>query len=113
MKIVATFSERLKEIMRIRAVRAHEIVEATGISKSNISGYINGKRCEPKRDKIYLLAHFFRVNEMWLMGYDCSMEVFDTTENELKDQLHYLINDMNVEQLKKTKNFIEDYIITK
>ena len=47
------------------------------------------------------------------MGYDCAMEIFDQTENELKDQLHYLINDMNVEQLKKTKNFIEDYIITK
>lgn len=71
--LVDTFSNRLNTAMRIRNIKASELSAKTGIAKSSLSEYINGKY-EAKQDGVYLLAKALDVNEAWLMGLDVSME---------------------------------------
>lgn len=71
--LVDTFSNRLKTAMRIRNIKATELSVKTGIAKSSLSEYINGKY-EAKQDGVYLLARALDVNEAWLMGLDVPME---------------------------------------
>lgn len=71
--LVDTFANRLKKAMSIRNIKAIELSEKTGISKSSLSEYINGKY-EAKQDGVYLLAKALDVSEPWLMGLDVPME---------------------------------------
>ena len=71
--IIDTFANRLNTAMRIRNIKASELSEKTGISKSSLSEYMNGKY-EAKQDGVYLLAKALNVNEAWLMGLDVHME---------------------------------------
>lgn len=79
--LVDTFSNRLNTAMRIRNIKATELSAKTGIAKSSLSEYINGKY-EAKQDGVYLLARALDVNEAWLMGLDVPME--RTTDDLLK-----------------------------
>ena len=71
--LIDTFSNRLNTAMRIRNIKAAELSAKTGIAKSSLSEYING-RYEAKQDGVYLLAKALDVNESWLMGLDVPME---------------------------------------
>ena len=110
MQVISSFSERLKEAMKIRNVRAIDITNATGISKANISSYLSG-RYEPKQKNIYLIAKFLQVNEVWLIGYDCEMDKYSVALDNLKKEIISDIEEMNESQLIKTKNFIKEYIL--
>ena len=62
--------------MRIRNIKATELAQKTGISKSSLSEYMSGKY-EAKQDGVYLLAKALDINEAWLMGLDVPMERAD------------------------------------
>lgn len=66
-------SARLKKALDLRNLKQVDVVEKTGISKSLLSMYINGK-AEPRQNNIHKLAKLLNVNETWLMGYDVPME---------------------------------------
>lgn len=72
-ELIDTFANRLNDAMRIRNMKATELSEKTGIAKSSLSEYINGKY-EAKQDGVYLLAKALEVSEAWLMGADVPME---------------------------------------
>lgn len=80
-ELIDTFSNRLKTAMRIRNIKATELSSKTGIAKSSLSEYINGKY-EAKQDGVYLLAKALNVNEAWLMG--CNVPMERTTDDILK-----------------------------
>lgn len=63
------FSEMLKKGLELRNMKAVQLHELTGISKSRISQYLKGS-FEAKQDSIYLIAKALDVSEAWLMGYD-------------------------------------------
>ncbi len=67
------FSIRLQKAMNIRNIKAVELSEKTGISKSSLSEYIKGKY-EAKQKGIFKLAYALNVSEGWLMGLDVPME---------------------------------------
>lgn len=67
------FSERLKIALSERGMKQTELSERTGISKSSISEWLNG-RYEAKADKIVLIAKALNVNESYLIGLDVPME---------------------------------------
>ena len=71
--LIDTFSNRLNKAMQIRNMKATELSAKTGIAKSSLSEYINGKY-EAKQDGVYLLAKALNVSEAWLMGLDVPME---------------------------------------
>jgi transcriptional regulator with XRE-family HTH domain len=78
MEKVDTISNRIVEAMRIRNMKQADIIQATGIGKSSLSQYISNK-CEPKTDKIFLIANALDVSEVWLMGFDVEMDREDWT----------------------------------
>lgn len=71
--LVDTFANRLNKAMRIRNIKITELSEKTGISKSSLSEYINGKY-EAKQNGIYLISKALNISEAWLMGLDVPME---------------------------------------
>lgn len=71
-RIISDFRTRLKETMQIRNVKAVDICRATNIPHSTISHYLSGRQ-EAKQKRLYALAKYLRVSEVWLMGYDVPM----------------------------------------
>lgn len=74
--LIDTFANRLNTAMRVRNIKATELAQKTGISKSSLSEYMSGKY-EAKQDGVYLLAKALDINEAWLMGLDVPMERVD------------------------------------
>lgn len=110
MEVIATFAERLKEIMRIRNVRARDITEHTGISPSQISHYLKGDY-DPKQPTIMKLARYLRVNEVWLIGYDCEMERYEISFDGAIKEIVEMCETLTNEDLERVKAFIKDYFI--
>ena len=79
---IASTSERLQEIMRIRMMKQADLARDTGISRGSISNYVIG-RYEPKSDIAQKLASALRCSDMWLWGYDVPME---KSERSLLDE---------------------------
>ena len=72
MKIVDTFSNRLKKALEYANMRQVDLVEKTNIDKTLINKYLAGLM-KAKQDKLTILADALNVNEIWLMGYDVPM----------------------------------------
>lgn len=70
---MATFKNRLAEIMAERDMTQSELSRLTGIRVSSISDYLRGIY-EAKQDKVFQIAEALRVNPAWLMGLDVSRE---------------------------------------
>ncbi len=80
--------DRLVEGLKIRGMRATDLSEKTGINKTTISYYINGKTV-PRSSKLYLIAQALDVSEAWLLGYDVPIQRSDVQKKN--DQLAKLI----------------------
>lgn len=82
---VCNSSDRIKELMSIYNMNQAEFVEKTGLTKSIVSLYVNGKR-EPMQNNIYIISHAFGVDPAWLMGCDVPMvnEKYNKTQFENK-----------------------------
>lgn len=70
---MTTFSERLREAMDLRQMKAVDLSDSSGVGKSDISNYMKGKY-KAKQDKLYMLARSLDVSEAWLMGLDVPMK---------------------------------------
>lgn len=84
MRRVATVSERLNELLNKIGETQQDIAEKTGISKGQISAYVNGRH-EPKQDNIIRIAERYNVSEGWLMGLDVPMERFFPAKVTIKN----------------------------
>lgn len=73
MQIVDTFQNRLKTAMKIRNIKQVDLVEKTKLDKTLINKYLAGVS-NARQKKLTILADALDVNEVWLMGYDVSME---------------------------------------
>lgn len=69
----ANVAERLMTAMVKKNINQTKLVELTGLNKSAISSYINGKY-EPKSDAIEVMAKALNVSPTWLAGFDVPME---------------------------------------
>lgn len=102
--LVDTFSNRLNMAMRIRNMKATELSSKTGIAKSSLSEYINGKY-EAKQDGVYLLAKALNVNEAWLMGCDVPMERDLNINNNIDTEG---LDENDIEELNKFVEFLKN-----
>ena len=69
----AAFADRLREGLAIRDITQADLCRVTGIGKSALSQYTNGKII-PRKERIAAIAHVLDVSEAWLMGYHVSKE---------------------------------------
>lgn len=97
------FSERLKQALNERGMKPIELSELTGISKSSISDWINGKY-EAKSDKILLIAKALNVNESFLIGLQVPMDN-DTQKIESRKKN---INNKTVSELIEIMNKLDE-----
>ena len=98
-QIKAELKDRLREALDRAKMRPIELSEATGIPKSMISYYLNGKT-KPKADRIYKISQALNINEAWLLGYDVPMN--RTAEQKKNDDLVQVIA-----KLRKDPDFFE------
>ena len=95
----AELKDRLAEALNAAGLRPIELSEATGIPKSMISYYLNGKT-KPKADRIYKISQALNVSEAWLLGYDVPKN--RTAEQKKNDDLVQVIA-----KLRKDPDFFE------
>lgn len=122
------FKSRLKQAMDVRGLKAVDLVERTGFTKSKISQYVNGVYL-PKAEALFTLAKILDVDEGWLMGYDCQMDkklnietkeettreeqLMEAVQNVLGGQALTLLNafrEMNPEGRTKLVNYANDLL---
>ena len=60
------FQYRLLKILNERGISGSDLSRMSGVGRSDISNYLNGKYL-PKQDKIYMLATALGVDPGWLM----------------------------------------------
>lgn len=104
-----TIAKRMKNAMLIRNITQADLIKSTGITKSSISSYINGKY-EPKHDNIYKIAKALNVSESWLMGFDVPMERLSTTPSSYVPETiaaHFEGQEFSEEDLSDIARFIE------
>lgn len=117
--IVSTFSERLKEAMNIRGIKAAEIVKFSELlykeerinkplNKVLISNYLKGAY-EAKQDNIYALSLILNVDEAWLMGADVPMKNSSISDVRFANHQQLLkdLENFNEDDIEEIKNFIE------
>ncbi|GAX47271.1 helix-turn-helix domain-containing protein [Pseudolactococcus reticulitermitis] len=96
------FSERLKQALNERGMKPIELSELTGISKSSISDWINGKY-EAKSDKILLIAKALNVNESFLIGLQVPMDNGTPKLNQGKN-----INNKTISEVTEIMNKLDE-----
>lgn len=74
-------ANRIKKALINNDMSATELCKRTGIPKSAMSQYINGK-FEPRQNRVYLIAKALNVSEAWLMGYDVTAERKDNKQEK-------------------------------
>ena len=96
---ISTLKDRLRLALIEADMKPIELSERTGIPKSMISYYLNGKT-KPKADRIYIICKALDVSEAWLLGYDVAKN--KTSEQKKNDDLVQVIA-----KLRKDPEFFE------
>lgn len=78
------FSLRLSALLSSSDETTYSVARKLGMSAATISRYANDIML-PKLPTVYSLANIFRVNPLWLMGYDVPQSEIDTA-NSLTEQ---------------------------
>ena len=73
-----TFGTRLKKCMELRGKRLIDVSFACGISKGNLSRYMNDKLPMPKIDTINKLAAYLEVSPAYLLGISDQMIIYSS-----------------------------------
>ena len=95
----AALKDRLKEALDLAEMKPIDLSDVTGIPKSMVSYYLNGKT-KPKADRIYKISQALKINEAWLLGYDVPMN--RTEEQKKADDLAKV-----VAKLRQDPDFFE------
>jgi transcriptional regulator with XRE-family HTH domain len=96
---VAELRDRLTEALKIRGMKAIDLIEKLDISRGTISYYMSGKS-SPKADRLNLICSTLNVSEAWMLGYDVPME--RTTEQKKNDNIVRF-----VAQMRKDNDFFD------
>lgn len=95
-KKISTTKERLEEMMKELNIIPADIVRKTGINKSTLSNYINGKR-NAVQDQLSKIADAYGIDPAWLMGYDVHMK------------MPVSIDDYDSERVKRAIEYYQKY----
>lgn len=77
--------KRLKQVDVIRLVQSLDEKDRVKLGKSHMSQYLSGKT-EPRIEVVRALAKALRVNPLWLLGEDASIELENKVEDDKKDK---------------------------
>ena len=98
---IATFQQRLIEVVSEKPLSNSAIAKEIGISKQTLSAWLAGER-SPKKPTINAIASYFGVSPIWLMGYDVEKKISDSIQIAKRPPAPE-----EQEQEARTKEFIE------
>lgn len=114
-KRIDSCANRIKQGLRNKKMSQQDLSNITGIPKSAISCYVNGKYT-PTQTPTYLIAKALNVSEAWLMGLDVPPEraeqikrVVTPEEKTFLDLFNRLIES----DQKELERYIKDFLLNK
>ena len=93
-KKVASFRERVVELVDSCPKSQTQISQEFGVAKQTISAWYNGKS-SPKLPTATSLADYFNVSLGWLLGFDVEKQV---NKHALDEYENYLISSLNKQE---------------
>lgn len=101
-------AKRIKQSMEDKKMNATELSKASGVGKSDLSNYLNGKY-RPKQDKIVLLAAALEVDPVWLGAIDLQLESRTQAklllENTIETQTENVLSLLSPEGVRKVLDY--------
>lgn len=101
-------AKRIKQSMEDKKMNATELSKASGVGKSDLSNYLNGKY-RPKQDKIVLLAAALEVDPVWLGAIDLQLESRAQAklllENTIETQTENVFSLLSPEGVRKVLDY--------
>ena len=110
LELVSNFKERLKIAVAESNLSKTQIAKKSGISKSLLSHYLAGDT-EAGNVRLKALADVLNVNPVWLMGYNAPKNAKHEDTSDVREVIDSYLDMMDNEKLRKTLQFIKDYII--
>ncbi len=69
---ISTSQQRIQQLMEQYNLTLTEMSKRTGLAKSTLSYYVNGKSI-PRQEQIGIIADTFHIDPAWLLGYNVEM----------------------------------------
>ena len=102
--------ERISQLRQAKGLSLEELGQiAGGVSKSTVSRWENGQIDNMKRESIALLANYFKVSPIWIMGFDVPKFPPNENEKHLREEIDDSLDWMKEEDLKKLLDFIKQF----
>ena len=103
--------ERLKFARERKNISLESAGKKADVHKSTVLRWENGETEKIKLPILEILAEYYEVNPVWLMGYDVPMKS-ETTNDSLKDVRMASYNGVDVEglsekEIEEVKQFVE------
>lgn len=105
-------AQRLKEAMTEAGVTAAELSERSGVGKSSISQYMNGRN-SPSNISASKMARVLKVSPIWLMGFQTPKvdeELEELTKLNVDEQkvldVYHILTDKQKERLLHYAEFL-------
>lgn len=107
---VTTFSERLKQGLKEKGLKAADLSRMSGVSESIISNYRAG-RFEASQVNLQKIAEAMDVSIPWLMGYDVPMGRYRLPVPQGKtEQIAAKLPQLSESQLAIVDMLIDDFL---
>lgn len=111
---VSNTQKRLVEMMDALHISQTDIVNRTGVLKSSLSNWVNGRRI-PRQDQISAIADPYNIDPAWLMGYDTPMYKELTAKEVYSKYVQELPTDEEMQIIRAYRNsdFLEQQMVLK
>ena len=100
-------AKRLREAMARKGLRQQDLADVTGISKGNISHYVNGNHV-PNNIMALKLAKALDVKPDWIMGIDEAAEYALIEKTPLIDAIQSLTDEQKQRVYEYVKEMMKD-----
>ena len=79
-EVICTFSDRLKQALKLRGMKQVDLCRAVGITSATVSQWVNGIR-SPSGTSMQILSQVLHVSQLWLETGEGPMELPDAVED--------------------------------
>lgn len=102
-------AKRLSDAMAKERIKAQELSEKSGVAKSSISQYLNGRNA-PSNSSGAKLGAVLHVHAMYLCGFDVDEQGYPIENSTLVQAVHHegdYWTDEELEEIERYKDFIK------
>ena len=101
---MANFAERMRSLRKEKSLKKTEVAKGTGLDRSTVTNYENGKRDNPTAETLQRIADYFDVSIDYLTGKSDIRDKLTATE---LIQVFRKLTDENKLQLIKYAKYLE------